>query len=102
MEGVENKGLKEYPIPAFFAEANRRAEVAKALSMVAMGVSTYFWPCLPVTGSPRTMNALAGFFDKTFGAKIHVVAAKIDAKAKARLFLKEIISPPSMSGKAWQ
>ena len=48
------------------------------------------------------MNALAGFFDKTFGAKLNVVAAKIDAKAKARLFLKEIISPPSMSGKAWQ
>ena len=24
-----------------------------------MGVSTYFWPCLPVTGSPKTVEALS-------------------------------------------
>ena len=101
LAGVESKPLKDYSIAAYFAEANRSAEVAKALAMVAMGVSTYFWPCLPVTGSPKTMKALETFCNDTFGAKLNVVTAKIDAPAKAKLFLKEIAAPPSMSGKEW-
>ena len=101
LAGAEGKPLKDYPIAAYFAEANRSAEVAKALAMVAMGVSTYFWPCLPVTGSPKTMKALETFCNDTFGAKLNVVTAKIDAPAKAKLFLKEIAAPPSVSGKEW-
>ena len=101
LAGVESKPLKDYSIAAYFAEANRSAEVAKALAMVAMGVSTYFWPCLPVTGSPKTMKALETFCNDTFGAKLNVVTAKIDAPAKAKLFLKEIAAPPSVSGKEW-
>ena len=32
--------------------------------------------------------------EQTFGAKFNVVTAKIDAAAKAKLFLKEIAAPP--------
>jgi len=100
--GVENKALNEYPIAACFAEANRSAEVAKALSLVAMGVSTYFWPCLPVTGSPKTMGALTDLCGETFGGQLHIITARIDAPAKAELFIKAITSPASMAGKSWQ
>ena len=102
LAGIENKALSEYPIAACFAEANRSAEVAKAMAFVSMGVSTYFWPCLPVTGSPKTMAALTDFCGETFGGQLHVVTARIDAPAKAELFIKAITSPPSMSGKSWQ
>jgi hydroxylamine reductase (hybrid-cluster protein) len=101
LAGIENKALSEYPIAACFAEANRSAEVAKAMAFVSMGVSTYFWPCLPVTGSPKTMRALTDLCVKTFGGQLHVVTARIDAPAKAELFIKAITSPPSMSGKSW-
>jgi len=102
LAGIENKALSEYPIAACFAEANRSAEVAKAMAFVSMGVSTYFWPCLPVTGSPKTMGALTDLCGETFGGQLHVVTARIDATAKAELFIKAITSPPSMSGKSWQ
>ena len=55
------KALSDYPICAYFPEANRSAEVTKAMWTVAMGVSTYFWPCLPVTGSAKTQQALSRF-----------------------------------------
>ena len=97
-----DKALSDYPICAYFPEANRTAEVTKAMWTVAMGVSTYFWPCLPVTGSPKTMAALTDFCGETFGGQLHVVTARIDAPAKAELFIKAITSPPSMSGKSWQ
>jgi len=44
--------VRDLPILACYAEANRSAEVAEALALVALGVSTYFWPSLPVTGAP--------------------------------------------------
>lgn len=96
-----SKSIKEYPIVAYFAEANRSTEVVKAMAMVAMGVSTYFWPSLPVTGSQKTMSALTDFCNKTFGAKFNVVTARIEAPAKAKLFLNEIDAPAKMSGKEW-
>jgi hypothetical protein len=95
------KSLKEYPIVAYFAEANRSTEVVKAMTAVAMGVSAYFWPAVPVTGSQKTMSALTDFCYETFGAKFNVVTSRIDAPAKAKLFLNEIEAPVKMSGKEW-
>ena len=97
-----DRALSEYPLCAYFPEANRTAEVTKAMWTVAMGVSTYFWPCLPVTGSAKTQQALSDFCERKFGAKLHVVTQKIDARTKAGLFLKEIDSPATMSGKSWE
>jgi len=94
--------IKGLPIAAYFAEAGRSTEVAKALSWVAMGVNTYFWPCLPVTGSPRTMEALSDFCGEAFGAKLNIVTKRIEAPAKAELFLHAISAPAPMSGKAWK
>ncbi len=97
-----DKALSDYPICAYFPEANRSAEVTKAMWTVAMGVSTYFWPCLPVTGSAKTQQALEDFCRDKFGASLHVVTQKIDARTKAELFLKTIDAPESMSGKSWE
>ena len=97
-----DKALSEYPICAYFPEANRTAEVTKAMWTVAMGVSTYFWPCLPVTGSAKTQSALEEFCRNKFGASLHVITQKIDARTKAGLFLNTIDAPASMSGKSWE
>ena len=97
-----DKALSDYPICAYFPEANRTAEVTKAMWTVAMGVSTYFWPCLPVTGSAKTQQALEDFCRDKFGASLHVVTQKIDARTKAGLFLKTIDAPETMSGKSWE
>jgi carbon-monoxide dehydrogenase catalytic subunit len=97
-----DKALSDYPMCAYFPEANRSAEVTKAMWTVAMGVSTYFWPCLPVTGSSKTRQALEDFCREKFGASLHVVTQKIDARTKAGLFLKTIDAPESMSGKSWE
>jgi carbon-monoxide dehydrogenase catalytic subunit len=102
LDATGNKALADYPICAYFPEANRTAEVTKALWTVAMGVSTYFWPCLPVTGSAKTRQALSDFCQQKFGAQLHVVTQKIDARTKAGLFLKEIDAPAAMSGKSWE
>ena len=97
-----DKALSDYPICAYFPEANRTAEVTKAMWTVAMGVPTYFWPALPVTGSARTQQALEDFCRDKFGASLHVVTQKIDARTKAGLFLKEIEAPATMSGTSWE
>jgi len=102
LDAAGSKALWDYPICAYFPEANRTAEVAKAMWTVAMGVSTYFWPCLPVTGSAKTRQALSDFCQQKFGSKLHVVTEKIDARTKAGLFLKEIDAPAAMSGKSWE
>ena len=102
LAGTGNKALSDYPICAYFPEANRTAEVTKAMWTVAMGVPTYFWPCLPVTGSAKTQQALEDFCRDKFGAALHVVTQKIDARTKAGLFLKTIEAPETMSGKSWE
>ena len=99
---AEKKELKEYPIIACFAEANRSMDVAKAMWTVAMGVSTYFWPCLPVTGSTNAMTALSDFCKDKFGAKLHVITEKMDPQAKADLFLRTLKGPIAISGKSWE
>ena len=102
LDAAGSKALADYPICAYFPEASRTAEVTKAMWTVAMGVSTYFWPCLPVTGSAKTRQALSDFCQQKFGAKLHVVTQKIDARTKAGLFLNEIDAPAAMSGKSWE
>ncbi len=97
-----DKPLSEYPICAYFPEANRTAEVAEAMWTVAMGVTTYFWPCLPVTGSAKTRQALSDLCEQKFGAELHVVTQKIDARTKAGLFLKTIDAPARLSGESWE
>jgi carbon-monoxide dehydrogenase catalytic subunit len=102
---VGKKDLKDYPIIACFAEANRSSEVAEALSMVALGISTYFWPTLPVTGSPKTIEALSQFCVDKFGAKLHVVTdKKLEPLAKANLILKTLRGEEGygMSGQPWK
>ena len=96
------QALSNYPICAYFPEAARTIEVTQAMWTVAMGVSTYFWPCLPVTGSAKTQQALSDFCQQKFGSKLHVVTQKIDARTKAGLFLKEVDAPAQMSGKSWE
>jgi hypothetical protein len=54
-----------------------------------MGVSTFFWPSLPVTGSPKTMEALGKLCGEKFGAKLIVhTDKKMEPLAKARMILK--------------
>ena len=102
LDAAGSKALADYPICAYFPEASRTAEVTQAMWTVAMGVSTYFWPCLPVTGSAKTRQALSDFCQQKFGAKLHVVTQKIDSRTKAGLFLNEIDAPAAMSGKSWE
>lgn len=99
------KELKDYPIVACFPEANRSSEVTEAMWMVAMGIPTYFWPALPVTGSVKAMEALTQFCCEKFGSKLNIITEKkIDARAKANLVLKALRGGAGfgMSGKPWK
>jgi carbon-monoxide dehydrogenase catalytic subunit len=87
---VEKKEPKEYPIVAVFPEANRSMDVTNAMWTVAMGVSTFFWPFLPVTGSPKMMEALTDFCKETFGAKLHVITRKLDERTKSTMVVKSL------------
>lgn len=105
MAGTGKKSLKDYPIVACFPEANRSSEVVEAMWMVAMGVSTYFWPCLPITGSPKTMTALSQFCQEKFGSTFHVITEKkLEATAKASLIMKDLKgeAPPRLAGQPWK
>jgi carbon-monoxide dehydrogenase catalytic subunit len=96
--------LRSLPILACFVEAHRSAEVAEAMSLVAMGVSTYFWPCLPVTGSPKTMQALNKLCTDTFGARMVVhTDKKMEPQAKARMIVGVFnrIEDPSVNDHPW-
>jgi anaerobic carbon-monoxide dehydrogenase catalytic subunit len=99
------KELETYPIVACFPEANRSSEVTEALWTVAMGIPTYFWPSLPVTGSQKAMEALTTFCCEKFGAKLNVITEKkIDARTKANLILKALRGEegPGLGGKSWK
>jgi carbon-monoxide dehydrogenase catalytic subunit len=90
LASVGKRELKDYPIVAVFPEANRSMDVTKAMWTVAMGVSTFFWPFLPVTGSPKTMEALTDFCKQTFGSKLHVITRKMDARIKSTMVIKSL------------
>ena len=89
MRAWGKKPLKEFPMVACFPEANRTKAVARAAWTVAMGIPTYFWPFLPVTGSQKTIEALGRFCEEKFGAKLHVVTQKMEYQEKAELLVKE-------------
>jgi carbon-monoxide dehydrogenase catalytic subunit len=104
LAAASGKSLKELPVLACFAEANRSAEAGEALSLVAMGVSTYFWPCLPVTGSPKTMEALSKLCNSIFGAKLIVhTDKKMEPLAKAGMILKVFnrVADPAAGDHPW-
>ena len=84
------KPIKEFPMVACFPEANRTKAVARAAWTVAMGIPTYFWPFLPVTGSQKTIDALGGFCEEKFGARLHVVTQKMEYKEKVDLLVKSL------------
>ena len=90
LSSAAKKPLKELPIVASFPEANRTKAVARAAWTVAMGVPTYFWPFLPVTGSPKTIDLLGKFCEEKFGARLHVVTQKMGWKEKAELVKKSM------------
>ncbi len=105
MAQAGKKELKDYPIVACLPEANRSSEVVEAMWTVAMGISTFFWPSLPVTGSSRAMGALSNFCKEKFGSKLNVFTEKkIDARAKANLVLKSLRGEEGfgMGGKPWK
>jgi carbon-monoxide dehydrogenase catalytic subunit len=87
---IGKKQLKEFPMVACFPEANRTKAVARAAWTVAMGIPTYFWPFLPVTGSQKTIEALGEFCEKSFGARLHVVTQKMEYKGKVELLMKSL------------
>jgi len=90
MASAGKKHLKEFPIVACFPEANRTKAVARAAWTVAMGIPTYFWPFLPVTGSQKTMEALGEFCEEKFGARLHVVTQKMEYTEKVELLMKSL------------
>ena len=102
---ADKKEPGDYPILACFAEANRSTEVTEALWMVAMGISTYFWPSLPVSGSPKTMEALSRLCQEKFGSKLHVLTdKKMEPRIKASLMIKDLTGErgPRLSGHPWK
>ena len=104
LSAAAKKSLKELPILACFAEANRSAEAGEALSLVAMGVSTYCWPCLPVTGSPKTIESLSKLCMAKFGAGLIVhTDKKMEPLAKAGMILKVFnrVADPSVKDHPW-
>ncbi len=84
------KPLKEFPIVACFPEANRTKAVARAAWTVGMGIPTFFWPYLPITGSPKTVEALGDFCQNTFGAKLNVLTEKLEVAEKADLIMERL------------
>ncbi len=90
MASAGKKQFKEFRIVACFPEANRAKAVARATWTVAMGIPTYFWPFLPVTGSQKTIEALGKFCEEKFGARLHVVIQKMEYKEKAELLIKSL------------
>jgi carbon-monoxide dehydrogenase catalytic subunit len=87
---VGGKLPKEFPIVACFPEANRSRAVARAVWTVALGVSTYFWPSLPVTGSMKTMDLLKTFCKEEFGAEFHVMTEKMTPAQKVDLVIDDL------------
>jgi hypothetical protein len=55
-----------------------------------MGIPVYFWPYLPVTGSPKTVEILKQFCQEKFGAAFHIVTQKMGAREKVELIMKDL------------
>jgi carbon-monoxide dehydrogenase catalytic subunit len=88
---VTGKTPAELPLVACFPEGNRAGEAVEALALAALGVTSYFWPALPVTGSTKTMKALDSFLKECFGASVPVLTDKrLEPLDKCRLLLKHL------------
>lgn len=99
------KELRELPIRGCFAEANRSSEISEALWMVAMGVPTYFWPALPVTGSPKTMESLSRLCRERFGSELYIsTEKKMEPQAKAKRIIQDLEGgePIRLAGYDWK
>jgi hypothetical protein len=71
---------------------------------VAMGVSTFFWPALPVTGSPKTAAALSNLCGEKFGARLIVhTDKKMEPLSKAKMILNVFnrVADPSLTDHPW-
>ena len=90
MASAGKKQIREFPMVACFPEANRTKAVARAAWTVAMGIPTYFWPFLPVTGSQRTVETLSGFCEENFGGRLHVVSQRMGYKEKVEMIMKDL------------
>ena len=90
LASTAKKPMKELPMVACFPEANRTKAVTRAAWTVAMGIPTYFWPFLPVTGSQKTVETLGKFCEEKFGAKFHVITQKMEVLEKSELLLKSL------------
>jgi hydroxylamine reductase (hybrid-cluster protein) len=90
MASVGKKPIKDFPMVACFPEANRTKAVTRAAWTVAMGIPTYFRPFLPVTGSPKTVEALGKFCEEIFSARLHVITQKMEYKEKVDLLVKSL------------
>jgi anaerobic carbon-monoxide dehydrogenase catalytic subunit len=104
MMKIGKRDLKTLPIVACYPEANRSSEVTEAMWTVAMGIPAYFWPVLPVTGSPKAMEGLSKFCEEKFGAELHITTEKkMEARAKANLIREAITGKGGygFSGKPW-
>lgn len=102
---IGKKDLKDLPIVACFPEANRSMDVTEAMWIVAMGIPTYFWPSLPVIGSPKTVTALSQFCKEKLGSELHLnTDKKMEPLAKANWVMKNLIgkASPRLSGYAWK
>jgi carbon-monoxide dehydrogenase catalytic subunit len=87
---ASKKPVNEFPIVACFPEANRTKAVARAAWTVALGIPVFFWPFLPVTGSPKTVESLGKFCEEKFAAKLHVIPQKMEALEKSELLVKSL------------
>jgi hydroxylamine reductase (hybrid-cluster protein) len=87
---ASKKPVNEFPIVVCFPEANRTKAVARAAWTVALGIPVFFWPFLPVTGSPKTVESLGKFCEEKFAAKLHVIPQKMEALEKSELLVKSL------------
>jgi anaerobic carbon-monoxide dehydrogenase catalytic subunit len=103
LSAAAGKDVKDLPVAAVFAEASRSVDVVKAMSAAALGVKTYFWPFLPVSGSDEVMGALGDFCKTTFGGQIHVITRKLAPRVKAAMIGKVLTGEegPDVSGNPW-
>jgi len=70
-----------------------------------MGITTYFWPSLPVTGSEKVMDAFSKFCSEKFGARLVITTEKkTEARTKASSVIKFLTGEEGygISGKPWK
>ena len=97
------KAIKDIPVAAVFAEASRNVDVVKAISAVAFGVDTYFWPALPVGGGKKVVEALKSYCSQLFGASLYVTGRSMTARVKAANIVTALTGEkgPDVSGNPW-